>query len=317
MSPHAHRILLIDPLTLLGREITALLEGTANLGWTITPRHTNDDDEAVIADIRGEATVVPRLDDLDDLLDHDVAVVASDRDTAALASLAELVTAQPTMCLVDAARRPMLAPSTVATLGTAHDLDAHRLVRLAHPAVIAAELVLAAMEELAPRSVAIHAIEPVSAWGGHAIDTLAQQAIQRLRGEQPTDRIAGHVVAFSHVAVASDELSGEARRLLPGFQAVATRTLGGGFHGYLTQLTIALDEAASVSEIVDCWRATDTLEPVDTDLDVMSVAEADRVAVATPSVSDDGRLVAIVAACDGLRIGGATTLLKMLEAWRG
>ncbi len=317
MSPHPHRILLIDPLTLLGREVTALLEGSAHLGWTVTPRHTGEDDEAVITDIRGEATLVPRLDDSDDVLGHDVAVVTSDHDTEVLASFAERVADHPTMCLVDAARRSVLAPTTTASLGTARDLDAHRLLRLAHPAVISAELVLAAMEELAPRSIAIHTIEPVSALGSDGVDTLAQQAVQRLRGEVPADRIAGHVVAFSHVAVNSDELSGEARQLLPGIQTVATRALGGGFHGYLTLLTVTLGEAATLSEIVDCWRATDTLEPVDSDLDVMSVTEADRVAVATPSVSDDGRLVGVVTACDGLRLGGATTVLRMLEAWRG
>jgi len=72
------KILVLDPLTLAGKELLGCDQRLTSIGGEVDFRHTGLDDESQIAEIGPRPAMVPPLDTPEDLMDVDVIVVASD-----------------------------------------------------------------------------------------------------------------------------------------------------------------------------------------------------------------------------------------------
>jgi len=77
------KLLLVDPLTLLGRELLSILTDHPRLCADLKFVHTDENEEYQIAEIGGQAALVPQLASSEDLDGVDAIVLASDCDRSA------------------------------------------------------------------------------------------------------------------------------------------------------------------------------------------------------------------------------------------
>jgi len=308
------KILIVDPLTLLGRELTRCLEEAPDLAVEVEYRHTSADDEHQIAELGARPALVPPLDGPDEIAGSGIVVVTSDTETERSRHLEDLLIHHPDVRLVDVGRLPALAELTTPAIGaTVAEAPSHHL-RVAHPALAAAASILAALHPLQPIRGSVAAVDPTSTFGRDALETLVHQAGRRMQGGVPDHAIDGHVLAFNQVAVDADALTEEAADLLPWIRLAVTRTLAGNFHGHVAHLTVELAEPVDDPEIRDAFEAAPDLVVGETPVSLAVVADRDHILLAPPQLSPDRRIVAVTAMMDGLKVGGALTAIDILRA---
>jgi hypothetical protein len=307
------KILIVDPLTLLGQEVLQLLPADLELPGPVVLCHTADDDEHQITDIAGEPALVPPLTEPDELSDADVIVVTSDAATGRAEMIDAFLRETPAMPAVVVGASPHLDALTVpAASGSA--LPDGRRVRVAHPSLVVAHALVDCLGDMAPARVTIAAIEPVSVGGRDEVERLARQGAQRLQGADVDETIGGHVLAFSAVATDADRLNRDAAMLFPDLAVAATRVLSGCFHGHQTHVSLEFGDPVDRHEVTESLRADDRLRGPDLPVPLDQTTDSDRIALSAPSFSNDDRTMAITAMADGLRIGGALTALEILRA---
>lgn len=308
------KILIVDPLTLIGREFLRCLEEAPDLVVEVDYRHTAADEEHQIAELGAVPALVPPLDDPDELVDRGIVVIASDLETERTGHLENLLIRHPDLRVIDIGRLPRLAELTAPAIGsTVRETDRPHL-RVAHPALAAAASVIAALRSLEPVRGAVAAVDPVSTFGRDALEVLVHQAGRRMQGGDPDHSIDGHVLAFNSVGVDADQLTYEAAELIRGVPLAVTRTLTGCFHGHLAHLAIELAEAADDPEVRDELESAQDLVVGEAPLGLDLVTDRDHVLLGPPQLSPDRRVVAITGMVDGLRIGGALTAIEILRA---
>ncbi|HSL18851.1 MAG TPA: hypothetical protein VLB51_13170 [Methylomirabilota bacterium] len=308
------KILIVDPLTLLGRELLRCLEASPDLGFEIEYRHTSPDDELQIAELAAAPALVAPLEADEALAGVDVVVVASDAETDRTARLERMLAAHPEVAVVDVGRLQSLRELTSPDAGLDPAGGSDRRVRVAHPALAAAALVARALEVLDPVRIIVAAVDPVSGAGRDAIETLAHQAARRLQGGTPDHLLDGHVRAFSQISVDPDALAEEAAVILPGLPSTVTLTLGGCFHGHLAHLALELADPVDDFELRDLLEDRPDLVLVESPLKLDDVVDRDQVLLSLPQLSADRRVVAFTAMVDGLRVGGAVTAVAILRS---
>ncbi len=301
------KLTLVDPLTLMGREIRDLLPGFPGLVNDLKHVHTAASDEHEVTELAGQPALVPPLESADDLEPGPV-VLATDTDTPRLEHVAAFLDRFPETLVVDAGRLERFADCTTAAGGGSTAVIGDRHLRLAHPALIAATTLLEPLAHLEPLGASVAVVEPVSIFGRDAVEGLARQAMKRLQGEPVSEEIGGHPLAFSMVALGADRLGEEAAQLLPGLPMVVTRCLSGCFHGHLVQIGITFEHAVHESDLEQAWQATPRITLVGLPLRLDTVTGSELIAVAPPELGSDRRTVALTAGMDGLRLGALTTL---------
>jgi len=310
----ASKILIVDPLTLIGREFIRCLEDAPDLAVEVDYRHTSTDDEQQIAELGARPALVPPLDDPEEIAGPNIVIVTSDTETERTGHLEDLLIRHPEVTLVDVSRLPRLADLTAPAVGdTATRTDRWHL-RIAHPALVAAAKVLSALRPLAPVRGSVAAVDPVSTFGRGALETLVHQAGRRMQGGVPDHAIDGHVLAFNQVAVDADALTEEAADLIPEVPLAVTRTLTGSFHGHVAHLVIELAEPVDDPELRDAFEATTDIVVGETPISLELVPDRDHALLTPPQLSPDRRIVAVTAMVDGLRLGGALTAVDILRA---
>ncbi|PWB71211.1 MAG: hypothetical protein C3F15_12965 [Holophagae bacterium] len=307
------KIQIIDPLTLLGREVLALLAGDPLLAGDLSYHHTADDDEQQIAELAGEPALVPPIDDASDLEGVDAVLVASDMPTARLLHVSRFSESHPDIPIVVLGRLPGDWAELPPAAGGGPDQSAVH-VRVAHPALVALWTVAGALERLTPTQAAVAALEPVSAGGTADVERLARQAAQRLQGAAVEELIEDHVLAFNLVAADDEDLNRDAALLLPALEVAATRTATGCFHGHVAQLAIFFEDAVEEHQVLEALREDERIAEPDLPLSLDACVESSLVALSMPRLSNDGRVLAVTAMVDGLRVGGAATALQILRS---
>jgi aspartate-semialdehyde dehydrogenase len=310
----ASKILIIDPLTLVGREFIRCLEDAPDLAVEVDYRHTSTDDEHQIAELGARPALVSPFDDPAEIAGLGIVVVTSDTETERTAHLENLLIRHPDVTLVDVSRLPRLAELTVPAVGETVAATDRWHLRVAHPALVAAAKILIALKPLDPVRGSVAAVEPVSVFGREALETLVHQAGRRMQGGEPDHAIGGHVLAFNQVAVDSDALTEEAAELIPDTPLAVTRTLTGSFHGHVAHITIELAEPVDDPELRDAFDAADDIVIGETPISLDVVPDRDHVLLAPPQLSPDRRIVSMTAMIDGLRLGGALTAIEILRA---
>jgi len=309
MSP---RLLLLDPLTLAGREFLNSGDLLDRLGLDIEFRHTAVEEEHQITESGGEPGLVPPLDSADDLEGYDVIVVASDSRGSRHDHLLEFVERNPDVPIVDLARLPALFEYTIPSVGAAVETSRH--LRVAHPALVATSRLLEVLAHLGALRGILAIVDPVSIYGREAIELLARQTTSRLQGEPVTELIYGHVRSFNVVAVDAFDLQEEAAQVMPNVPLAVTRSLSGVFHGHLAHLGLVFSDQVDPDDVRDALSQTEGIEISDVPVSLDAVADRDFAVITPPVMSPDGRQLALTIMVDGLRIGGALTAIDILES---
>jgi len=310
----ASKILIVDPLTLIGRELARCIEATPDLAFEIDYRHTAADEEQQITELGAEPALVPPLEDSDDTGGAGIIVVTSDSETERTGILENLMVRHPEITVVDVSRLPRLMDLTSPAVGNSVLTPERSHLRVAHPALAATAAVLDALRPLDPIRGCVAAVDPVSTFGRDAIEILVHQAGRRMQGGTPDHDIDGHTLAFNQVAVDSDALTEEAAELIRDVPLAVTRTLAGNFHGHMAHLSIELSDPVDDPELRDAFEAAPQLVFSDPPISLDLVPDRDHVLLTQPQVSPDRKMVAMTAMVDGLRVGGAQTAVEILRS---
>lgn len=306
------KILVLDPLTLIGREFLRYDERLAAIVGDLEFRHTALDEEHQVAEFGSGPALVPPLTDPEEFAGFDAIVVASDGVSSRHDHLLAFLDDQPGAAIVDLSRLALLDGRTQPSIG-GEPTEARQL-RVAHPALVAAAAVIEVLAPFGRLHGSLAAVDPVSAYGREGVELLARQAGHRIQGAPVDERIDGHVLAFNLVAVDSDELQREAGLLLPDTPLAVTRCLSGFFHGHVAHLGVGLSQKVETRDVEEALSQAETIAVEDLPLSLDSVTDTDQVVATAPIVSSDGRQVAITLMADGMRIGGALTAIDVLES---
>lgn len=306
------KTLILDPLTLRGRELLTHSERLDGVVGEWDFRHTDVDDEHQIADMSAGPALVPPLDGPDDFVGADVIVVASDGWSSRHDHLLRYLDDNPESILLDLFGFEKLRDRTIPSVGDVGP-DSRQL-RVAHPALFATSRVVEVLSHLSALRGTLAVVDPASAYGREAIEILARQASQRAQGAQVEDRVHGFVLAFNAIAVASDELQEDASLLLPDLPLAVTRTLFGCFHGHLAHLGLSFEHRLETNDVRDALTQAEAIEVESCPASLDAVINRDQVVVTPPWLSPDGTQLALTMMADGLRVGGALTAVEILEA---
>ena len=308
------RILIIDPLTLLGREALALLHRDQSGISAISYLHTAEDDEHQIAELGGEPALVPPLESADDMAGFDGVLVASDDETPRVAHVADFLESSQSAPVVIMGSRSRIHELTVPATGPAPTWPSVH-VHAAHPALVALQWTVDCLRHLAePRNATVAAVDPVSVRGSNAVEGLARQAANRLQGAHVEETIGGHVLAFTAVATDNDDLNRDAAALMPDVSVSATRIVAGFFHGHVAHIGLVFGDEVAEHDVLDSLRDDERFADPDLTISLDAATDSDRLTLSLPRLSADGRTLAITAMADGLRVGGALTALQILRS---
>jgi hypothetical protein len=306
------KTLILDPLTLKGRELLRCADRLEGIVGEWDFRHTDLDEEHQVADMTAGPALVPPLDGADDLVGADVVVVASDGWSSRHEHLLAHLDDQPETALLDLSGFAGLRDRTTPSTGEVGPDS--RQFRVAHPALFATSRIAEVLSHLSTLRGSLAVVDPASAYGREAIEILARQAAQRVQGAPVDDRVHGHVLAFNAIAVEGDDLQKDASLLLPDLPLAITRTLSGCFHGHLAHLSLSFEHRLEKNDIHEALAQAEAIEIDSFPVSLDSVPDRDHVVVTPPWLSPDGTQLALTMMADGLRVGGALTAVEILEA---
>jgi len=306
------KVLLLDPLTLIGREFINSGDLLDRLGLEFDFRHTAIDDEVQIAEISGAPALVPPLDSADDLEGQDVVIVASDSQGSRHDHLIEFLDRNPESMVVDMARLPVLNERTTPSVG--RDAPTSRHLRVAHPALVITSRLAEVLIHFGALHGVLAVVDPVSIYGQDAVELLAAQSRQRLQGLPLEELIYGHARAFNVIAVDGFDLQEEAANVLPEVPLAVTHSLGSVFHGHLAHVGLTFADRVDPDAVRDALMETVGIEISDLPVSLDAVPDRDFATITPPVISPDGRQLALTAMADGLRIGGALTAIDIVES---
>lgn len=310
MAPN--KVLVLDPLTLIGREFMNTGDLLDRLGLEFDFRHTSIDDEVQIAEISGSPTLVSPLDSAADLEGSDLVIVASDCQGSRHDHLLEFLDRNPDSAVLDLARLECLNERTTPSVG--RDAPEARHLRVAHAALVATSRLTEVLVHFGVKGGVLAIVDPVSIHGQDAVELLAAQSRQRLQGLPVDELIYGHARAFNVIATDGFELQEEAAQVLPEVPLAVTHSLAGVFHGHLAHLGLSFADRVDPDDVRDALSQTEGIEisgvPVSLDL----VPDRDFAIITPPAMSPDGRQLAMTIMADGLRIGGALTAIDIIES---
>lgn len=306
------KLLVLDPLSLLGREFLGCDDELDRLAAELEFRHTSIDDEHEIAEVGGRPVLVPPLDNAAELEGFDAVLIASEGHGSRHDHLLSFLDRNPDAAVVDLSRLAVLRDRTTPAAGLGPASARH--LRVAHPALAATVRVVEVLQHLGRLGGSLAVVDPVSVFGREGIEILARQAAQRMRGEPVSERIDDRIRAFNVFAVDPSDVQEEAAAVLPELQLAVTHSLSGVFHGHLAHLALTCSEALSPQTVRETLEQAAGLELTDHPLALDTVPDHDRVLVAPAALSADGRQLALTLMADGLRVGGALTAFELLDS---
>lgn len=305
-------LVLIDPLTLVGKELLEILPRLPSLATSVRSFHTDSDDEYQIADFGGEPALVPPLTSPEELAGADLIVTAAASPGPRFEHLLQHLSHEPETALVDLGRAPLLRDLTVPACPGMDREERGRRLRVPHPAVTVAGVLCGPLLPLGLVSLSLTALEPVSELGSDAVTVLAAQAVARLQGLDPEELIGDRVRAFTLHLSGDEHLREDASAVLPGVDVLASRILAGCFHGHLVQLTLGIEPPPALGLLEELWLGTGQVELAGAPLSIEQAAGHDTLLL-DPAIAVSGRgAVSVTAAADGLRVGGATTAVGLM-----
>ena len=153
------KLLILDPLTLRGRELVGAADRLAGLVSAWEFRHTDLEEEHQIADLAEGPALVPPLEGPEVFAEAAVIVVASDGWSSRHDHLMEHLDRFPETALVDMTALENLRDRTSPSVG---DLtNGSRQLRIAHPALLATSRVFEVLSPLSALRGSLAVVDPV------------------------------------------------------------------------------------------------------------------------------------------------------------
>jgi hypothetical protein len=303
---------------LLGREVTdgiaAALPEVRRMLF-----HTGGETEHMIAEVTGEAILVPPLLELDEMEGSSAVVVTSTPPPATSQRLIEWMRARPGVALLDCTQPSIASGQAVSVMdripASGRGLPWYHLI---DPSLAAAARWLRALLPLEPQVFLATLLCPVSGFGVEALDELASQGTARLSG-QPTPRPVHlpAILAFD-LAPARDErpsaIESQLVELFPAVQCGLHVVDSGVFHGTLATLQLRCAGEVSLEAARALLRATPELRLVrrNESPTVSGIAGEGRMICGDLRVR--GSWVSAWLLADGLRVGGAQAAVDVLTS---
>ena len=309
MSPTLPPIVLLEPQSLLGRELLQLMEERDLRPERLVCRHLGGEPEHRVTEILGSAEVVPPLGE-GALPAGSVVVIAAPPEGEVRERLESALAADPTLPVLDIAGTGLVEGPVLAGAPAVRP-DPPRAV-VASPGAAVAYRLARPLREFGIEAVWVAVAVPASAEGMEAVEALARHARGRLQGAGGEPK--GAWAAFDLLTGWSGRTGRELAALLPGTAVAAVEARAGTFHGWAVHVGVRFGAAVDGSAVREAWESVEGLELAGEPLRLTAVTESDAVHVATPVLSADGRTLAVTALADGLRVGGAATALEILPA---
>lgn len=244
-----HRLALLHPTTLLGKELRERLANRPDLCRELRLVSTDENEVGTLTEVAGAASFVTRFDE-ESFDGVDLALFCGDvaRDRPALAALSSDLPA------VVLSRGATASEGRFAVAGVRPEgwLGHERLVS-PHPAAIALALLLDPLAALGPRRATATALMPVSVADEAGLEELFEQTrgILAFSGA-PKARLFPAQIAFNLLPSADDAglAAAAARAALGADYPVALHLVQGGvFHGVAIALHVELDARPAAAEL--------------------------------------------------------------------
>ena len=248
-----HRLVLVDPISLKGKELSAVLAGR-DLAFSDVVLLDRAEAAGTLSEFAGAAAVVRALD-TEPLEPSDVVVFCGAPDL--LVANAQRLEQRGNR-VIDLTDGAPIAGSRVVLAGVNDaNLEGSRWLRAPHPGAVVIGRVLHALREAAPvlRAEAV-VFEPVAARGPGAIDELHQQVVELLSFRPAPAGVLGTRLAFNVVpASGSEEWDRESQigdevRFVLGSEAPAVQVQSiraPVFLGLAVSLSLELEEDCDVT----------------------------------------------------------------------
>ena len=316
MLPPHRTLSILDPTSLLGREVT---DGIVRAFPDVRRRlfHTGADPEHLVAEVAGEAALVGPLLEPDDL-DGSVAVVLTATPAAQAGTrLLAWLRANRSVALLDCTQ-PGVAGAEASCVLDALPRERPGLpwYHLVDPSLAAPARWLKALLPLAPEAFFATVLCPASGFGAEAIDELASQGTARLSG-RPTRRPAHlpAVLAFDLAPAAGERpatLEAQLGELFPGVEQGLHVVDAGVFHGTLATVLVRCAEEASLERARALIRATPALRLTRRNETVTATDAVERGHVFCGDLRVHRRWVTAWLLADALRVGVAGAVVELL-----
>lgn len=276
--------------------------------------HTTGDPEVSIAEVAGEAALVPPLTDFDELAGSTAVVVTTAPAPAVAVALVEWLRSHPEVTVVDA---------SVTGLGLDDperppESRGARRYHLADPALAGPAAFVAALAELEPRECQITLINPVSGFGGEALEELAAQGVARLSGAQPKrPRLLPGILAFDLAPSAAgrrDRLAAQFSRLFPELSVRLQSLDAGVFLGHAAVVQVRCGSRVRVSAVRSLFREGGLVRLARPNERLCPSEAVDHDHVRCADLSCSGEWVSAWVVADGHRIGTVAGVIAAIEA---
>lgn len=307
----------LDPTSLLGREVAERVARS----WPEARRgyfHTAGNDEHLIAEVGGEAALVPPLKDVAELGGSRAVIVTAPVPSELAARLTDWLRGNAQVTLLDLTQ-PGLAPDE-ARLGVpppGEPTQSRRWFMAPHPSLAGPLRVIRTLAPLAPTSCHLAVVEPVSEGGQDAIEELAAQGVARLSGGRPKPPSSlPAVLAFDLLPGTGEAESGLERQLAtstPGLEVHVSTIHAGVFHGHVAAMHVTLRRPSREDTVrsllreaggIRLARRNERIQP-------SGIVGSDDVVCAALRLSGPHVSMSIVA--DGLRTGAMQATADLVE----
>ncbi len=311
-------VALVEPTTLLGRDVRAVLTERAFPASRVHLFHqtggeggvlaADEDEVAFIAPLTRDALETCRIAFLCGRPDETARFLATRTDDALAIDLSGVRNGQP-----------LVVP---AEDGSAARLPAGSLYLTPHPVAFVLDEVVRAVDAVSPVVGVTAAVDrPVSELGKAALDELFQQALALATFRPVPKEVLGTQVAFNSHAPADSadfesRVAGDLAMLLPReIPLTILSARAGVFHGHLLRVELRLGaDAPSGTELLEIFRARkqafDLADPENLSGPVESAGRDETLVLRAESA---GRRVTLTLAADHLRRAGALLAVRLAE----
>ncbi len=305
-------ICLIEPLSLIGRELLQLLDERDLTTERIHAVHVGEEEEHQVADIGGEPALVAPLTETDQVPEGHLILIAGDPSPLRRPVLRKIIEERTEQPILDLARTGLIE-EPVFSGPPAGKLWPPRAAVASPGATIVAQLA-GPLVGLGLEAISAVVEVPASARGREAVEALARNAAARLQGLPADEGPEADLVAFDLTVGTKGRCAEEVALLLPGVETAIAEVRTGVFHGWAVHLGLSFSDRVHPDRILGMWDASDAVDRFDSGLLLSRVVESDRIHTGPLTLSSQGRQVTVTAAADGLRVGGAATALEILPA---
>ena len=311
MSHDLPAICLLEPTSLLGRELLQVMEERRMQPRTVLGFHLGAGEEQQVAEILGEPALVGPLEEPEQVPEGSVLLIAGKPSEARRSVLQALLAGRPHQPVLDLVGTGLVEGPVLAG-APGEPLRPPRAVVASPGAAVIAGLVRPLLG-LGVESVWAVAEVPASASGAGAVEALAGQAAARLQGLPPEEAPGAPVLAFDLVPGEPGRTAAHAQALLPGVEIAACEVRAGTFHGWIVHLGLRFAGPVPPGRLLELWTEAGTVSHDGDRFRLSGVVESEQIHVGPLAVSEPGRQVVVTAAADGLRVGGAATALEILD----